>query len=130
MLHDFDIFSECMRKVENGNLDVEIPRLEQVEINAVAMEYNRMLGKVKQLMEINIHREVMVKEAQLRSLEKQINSHFLYNVLDSIKMMAEVKGFTTYPMHFWHWQECSAIICGLTATALHCRKKFLIWKAI
>ena len=34
----------------------------------------------------------MVKEAQLRSLEKQINSHFLYNVLDSIKMMAEVKG--------------------------------------
>ena len=36
--------------------------------------------------------EVMIKEAQLRSLEKQINSHFLYNVLDSIKMMAEVKG--------------------------------------
>ena len=92
LLHDFDVFSECMKEVENGNLDVEIPRLEQVEINAVAMEYNRMLGKVKQLMEINIHREVMVKEAQLRSLEKQINSHFLYNVLDSIKMMAEVKG--------------------------------------
>lgn len=92
LLHDFDVFSECMREVENGNLDVEIPRLEQVEINAVAMEYNRMLGRVKQLMEISIHREVMVKEAQLKSLEKQINSHFLYNVLDSIKMMAEVKG--------------------------------------
>ena len=92
LLHDFDVFSECMREVENGNLDVEIPRLEQVEINAVAMEYNRMLGRVKQLMEISIHREVMIKEAQLRSLEKQINSHFLYNVLDSIKMMAEVKG--------------------------------------
>lgn len=92
LLHDFDVFSECMREVENGNLDVEIPRLEQVEINAVAMEYNRMLGRVKQLMEISIHREVMVKEAQLKSLEKQINSHFLYNVLDSIKMMAEVRG--------------------------------------
>ena len=39
LLHDFDVFSECMREVENGNLDVEIPRLEQVEINAVAMEY-------------------------------------------------------------------------------------------
>lgn len=92
LLHDFDVFSECMREVENGNLDVEIPRLEQAEINAVAMEYNRMLGRVKQLMEISIHREVMVKEAQLKSLEKQINSHFLYNVLDSIKMMAEVRG--------------------------------------
>lgn len=92
LLHDFDVFSECMREVENGDLDVEIPRLEQVEVNAVAMQYNRMLGRVKQLMEISIHREVMVKEAQLKSLEKQINSHFLYNVLDSIKMMAEVKG--------------------------------------
>ncbi len=92
LLYDFDVLSGCMRKVETGSLDVEIPRLEQVEINAVAVEYNRMLNRVKQLMEISIQREVMVKEAQLKSLEKQINSHFLYNVLDSIKMMAEVRG--------------------------------------
>ena len=92
LLHDFEVFSSCMREVENGNLDVEIPRLDQVEINAVAVEYNRMLGRVKRLMEISIQREVMVKEAQLKSLEKQIDSHFLYNVLDSIKMMAEVRG--------------------------------------
>lgn len=92
LLHDFEVFSGCMIEVENGNLDVEIPKLEQVEINAVALEYNRMLGRVKQLMEITVHREVMVKEAQLKSLEQQINSHFLFNVLDSIKMMAEVKG--------------------------------------
>lgn len=92
LLHDFHVFSECIGEVANGTLDVEIPQLEQVEINAVAMEYNRMLGRVKELMETAIRREVMVKEAQLKSLEKQIDSHFLYNVLDSIKMMAEVKG--------------------------------------
>ncbi len=92
LLHDFHVFSACMGEVADGNLDVEIPQLEQMEINAVAMEYNRMLGRVKELMENAIHREVMVKEAQLKSLEKQIDSHFLYNVLDSIKMMAEVKG--------------------------------------
>ena len=92
LLQDFSVFIECIREVEEGNLDVRIPRLEQVEINAVAAEYNKMLSRVKQLTEISIHREVMVKEAQLKSLEKQIDSHFLYNVLDSIKMMAEVKG--------------------------------------
>lgn len=92
LLRDFEVFTECIREVEKGNLDVRIPKLEQVEINAVAVEYNKMLYRVRQLMEISIHREVMVKEAQLKSLEKQINSHFLYNVLDSIKMMAEVKG--------------------------------------
>ncbi len=92
LLHDFDVFTMCIREVGDGNLNVEIPRLEQVEVNLVAEEYNRMLGRVRELMEISIHREVMVKEAQLKSLEKQINSHFLYNVLDSIKMMAEVRG--------------------------------------
>lgn len=92
LLHDFDVFTRCIREVGDGNLNVEIPRLEQVEVNLVAEEYNRMLGRVRELMEISIHREVMVKEAQLKSLEKQINSHFLYNVLDSIKMMAEVRG--------------------------------------
>lgn len=92
LLRDFRVFTECIQEVAEGNLDVKIPRLEQVEINEVAEEYNRMLIRVKQLMEISIHREVMVKEAQLKSLEKQIDSHFLYNVLDSIKMMAEVKG--------------------------------------
>lgn len=92
LLRDFGIFTECIREVEDGNLDVKIPGLEQIEINEVATEYNKMLIRVKELMEISIHREVMVKEAQLKSLEKQIDSHFLYNVLDSIKMMAEVKG--------------------------------------
>lgn len=92
LLRDFNVFAACMKEVGEGNLDLEIPKLEQVEINVVAMEHNRMLARVKQLMEDSIHREVMVKEAQLKSLEKQIDSHFLYNVLDSIKMMAEVRG--------------------------------------
>lgn len=92
LLRDFEVFAGCMKEVEKGNLDVEIPRLKQVEVNAMAEEYNRMLKKVKELMEHAVHREVMIKEAQIRSLEKQIDSHFLYNVLDSIKMMAEVKG--------------------------------------
>lgn len=92
LLHDFNVFAECMQEIGAGNLDVEIPKLKQVEINAVAMEHNRMIARVRQLMEDSIQREVMVKEAQLKSLEKQIDSHFLYNVLDSIKMMAEVKG--------------------------------------
>ena len=92
LLHDFDTFNECIREAGEGNLDVKIPSLDQMEMNMIAREYNRMLNKVKNLMEISIHREVMVKEAQLKSLEKQIDSHFLYNVLDSIGMMAEVKG--------------------------------------
>ena len=43
-------------------------------------------------MKENIQREVLAKDAELRALQNQINAHFIYNVLESIKMMAEVKG--------------------------------------
>ena len=92
LLKDFDVFSNCIKEVEKGNLEVRIPTLNQVEVNDMAIEYNKMLCKVTELMDTAVRREVMVKEAQIRSLEKQINSHFLYNVLESIRMMAEVKG--------------------------------------
>lgn len=92
LLRDFDVFSSCIKEVEKGNLNVRIPVLSQLEVNDMAIEYNKMLCKVTELMDTAIRREVMVKEAQIRSLEKQINSHFLYNVLDAIRMMAEVKG--------------------------------------
>lgn len=92
MLTDFAIFRHCVRQVREGDMDTVIPTLRQIEVNEIAVEYNQMLSSVKRLTEEAISREVMVKDAQLRSLEKQIDAHFLYNVLDSIKMMAEVEG--------------------------------------
>ena len=92
LLNDFSVFSNCVRRVGEGGLDVRIPRLRQVEINALAEEYNGMLENVKKLTQDNIKREVLIKDMQLKALEKQIDAHFLYNVLESIKMMAEVRG--------------------------------------
>lgn len=92
LLNDFSVFSNGVRKVGEGGLDVRIPRLRQVEINALAEEYNGMLENVKKLTQDNIKREVSIKDMQLKALEKQIDAHFLYNILESIKMMAEVRG--------------------------------------
>lgn len=92
LLADLKVFRSCVQEVGQGNLDVEIPHLRQVEINEIALEYNQMLGSIKRLTVEAIRREVVIKEAQIKALEKQIDSHFLYNVLDSIKMMAEIEG--------------------------------------
>lgn len=92
LLADLDSFTECVREVGQGNLEVEIPRLSQIEVKEVALEYKRMLENLKMLTEQAIHSEILIRDAQLKALEKQINAHFLYNVLDSIKMMAEIKG--------------------------------------
>ena len=41
-------------------------------------------------MDDNLKREMLVKNSEIRALQNQINAHFIYNVLESIKMMAEI----------------------------------------
>jgi len=41
-------------------------------------------------MDENVKRELLAKDSEIRALQSQINAHFIYNVLESIKMMAEV----------------------------------------
>lgn len=42
-------------------------------------------------MEDNLKRELLAKNAEIKALQNQINAHFIYNVLESIKMMAEIE---------------------------------------
>ncbi|MNP19934.1 Sensor histidine kinase YpdA [compost metagenome] len=55
------------------------------------MNYNKMLHEVKRLMTQVVDKQLIAKNAQLHSLHSQINSHFLYNALESIRMVAEVQ---------------------------------------
>ena len=91
MLTDMDILVEYVKSVSTGELELRIPRLKQVESRTIAEEYNKMLDNLEKMTQESIERETILKDVQLKALEKQIDSHFLYNVLDSIKMMAEIR---------------------------------------
>ena len=81
-----------IREVRNGNLDVRTREDgRNDEMGELAHQVNRMLDEIKLLMDENVKREVLVKDSQIRALQNQINAHFIYNVLESIKMMAEMK---------------------------------------
>ncbi|MBY0116983.1 sensor histidine kinase [Paenibacillus xylanexedens] len=85
-----------MRQVGKGELDAMIDiGLDENErgdeIDEVAVNYNKMLHEVKRLMTQVVDKQLIAKNAQLHSLHSQINSHFLYNALESIRMEAEVQ---------------------------------------
>lgn len=85
-----------MRKVRKGQLDAKIDTgLDEHEsgdeIDEVAISYNKMLDELKRLMTQVVDKQLIAKNAQLHSLHSQINSHFLYNALESIRMRAEVE---------------------------------------
>lgn len=91
MLNDLNVFVDHVKKVADGNLDVRIPQLKQMESSIIAEEYNKMLDNLQKMTNESIQRGVILRDVQIKALEKQIDSHFLYNVLDSIKMMAETR---------------------------------------
>ncbi len=81
-----------IRKVRAGDMDVRAAEDGRTdEMGELSHQVNRMLDNIQELMQENINREVLVKDSQIRALQNQINAHFIYNVLESIKMMAEMK---------------------------------------
>ena len=85
-----------MRKVRRGQLDAKIDTGLGAgetgdEIDEMAVSYNNMLDEIKQLMTQVVDKQIIAKNAQLHSLHSQINSHFLYNALEAIRMQAEVE---------------------------------------
>lgn len=77
-----------MREVENGNL-VNLPLGNRKdEFYYLEASYNRMLDQISQLIERIYREQNMKRKAELRALQAQINPHFLYNTLDTLKWIA------------------------------------------
>lgn len=90
MLRQFYEILQSMRAVEKGDLSIRIASHSRDEMGELGSQLNKMLDRIQDIMEENINREVLVKNSEIRALQNQINAHFIYNVLESIKMMAEI----------------------------------------
>lgn len=91
MLRQFYVILDSMERVRQGNLSVRISEVSSDEMGVLGNALNDMLDKIENLMHENINREVLAKNSEIRALQNQINAHFIYNVLESIKMMAEIE---------------------------------------
>ena len=62
------------------------------EIGTLNRQFDEMSETIIELIQKNYVNELLKKEAQIKALENQINPHFLYNTLDSIKWRAKAIG--------------------------------------
>lgn len=82
-----------MEKVKIGELDVSIPITnENDEINYISENFNKMCKNLKDHIEKSYLAEINQKSAEMVALQNQINPHFLYNTLESIRMKAICNG--------------------------------------
>lgn len=90
MLRHFYVIMDGIRKIQAGELDVRIEEHGNDEMGELSTQLNKMLDRIRDLMQENLSRELLVKNSEIRVLQNQISAHFIYNVLESIKMMAEI----------------------------------------
>lgn len=67
------------------------------EFGDIGRGINELSGSVKNLIDTRIEIENEKREYEYRMLQSQINPHFLYNTLNSIKWMASIQNATGIP---------------------------------
>lgn len=86
------VLRRSMKRVEKGEFDLSIPVGSDDEIGHLSRTFNLMVSRLGNLTYRLYETEIREKNAEIASLQSQINPHFLYNTLGSISMYAELEG--------------------------------------
>lgn len=96
LLHKMRRFASSRDSLTRFAPDARYPYQERRdEIGMLHRQFDQMAEQISALVESNYTKELLVKEAQLKALEMQINPHFLYNTLESINWRAKAVGAST-----------------------------------
>jgi len=83
--------SKAMENFGQGNFDINCQVDSEDEIGRLSHTFNQMVMDMNSLVHTVYEQKVMKQEAQMKSLQMQINPHFLYNTLDTINWMARIR---------------------------------------
>ncbi|KRE44998.1 cache domain-containing sensor histidine kinase [Paenibacillus sp. Soil522] len=79
-----------MKNVQEGDFNVQFQVKYRDEVGQLGNQFNRMIVRIDHLIQDIYVMETKKKEAELHALQSQINPHFMYNTLESIRMAAEL----------------------------------------
>lgn len=75
--------------IAGGDLQARAPDTSVTELHELTKSLNTMAGRLQNLIDENRREQENLKKSELRTLQAQINPHFLYNTLDAIVWLAE-----------------------------------------
>lgn len=87
---DIRKINDAFQQVMEGNLDAYLDIRSSTEFENIGKCYNEMLDSLKRQIAANRELAETVAYEQVKRLESQFNSHFLFNTLDNIRFMCKI----------------------------------------
>lgn len=82
-----------INKIAKGNRETPMPPVEMYsEFNALAEAFNHMLEQLNAYYKDNMEKQLLLKNSEIRSLQAQMDPHFMFNTLNTIAWNAQMKG--------------------------------------
>ena len=83
---------DALHAIVSGETDLKLAKVKQGnELYPLYNDYKFPEGRLKQLIDSEYTAGIMKKQAEIDALQSQINPHFLYNTLESIRGQAIVE---------------------------------------
>lgn len=102
--------NNAMEQFEQGNFSIYVNYDKNNEMGEITNRFNKMVARVKGLVETAIANEKQKKDLEMSALQYQISPHFLCNILASIKSLAFLESADTTA------KMLSALSCVLRRT--------------
>jgi two-component system sensor histidine kinase YesM len=84
------LLTDKMTEFNKGDLSIQIPDSRYKEFSKISITFNELIHQVNYLLEENIYNERQKRLLEFDFLQAQINPHFIYNTLSSIRFYVEM----------------------------------------
>jgi len=81
--------SEGMKEIKEGNFEVEIEVDSEDELGRLSKVFNEMSAELTDNMNELVEREKELADANIKMMQAQLNPHFIYNTLETMKWIGK-----------------------------------------
>jgi len=90
IMKSFQQLIKGMRHIGRGNIGMMLPKASNQEMSLLIEQFNSMSNGILELITKNEEAEKEKRQLEIEALQSQINPHFLFNTLNTVKWMAAV----------------------------------------
>lgn len=92
LTRDIRILTASVKSIDGNNLKISPVIQSNDEVGVLAIQFQAMMNRIRQLLDEILENETARHKAEISALQFQMNPHFLYNTLNTIKFLSNIQG--------------------------------------